>query len=331
MRIAGIYVGLGLGDSSEEVRKIKAFMRRKFSYAAQLADTSLYDQEMVDAVVSMQRRYVAAGRLSTEAHIPGVVNLETKIVMGYLPRPVKPKPVLFTIEGHMSNMWFGPCAETGRILEAEGVCRWQPVGYDTVSLPFNNASGINEFCRLLGDTTLLPPGTPWGAAIYSQGGIVGSEAFLRHIFNPNGKLHWRLRDWRATLAFGNPYREKDRAAEWLLDPPFPGTRGLSNVRLTNTPDNWKEVSRHGDLYAENEESDAGEWKTSVYMVIQNQWSGDPDSIFSQFTELAERPLTEFIAIFQAIISGVLFAGNMDPHGGFDLRPCIDYMRGRLKG
>ena len=54
MYIGGQWVGLGLGDSSPEVRELKRFMRRKFSYAKNLDDTTLYDQAMVIAVADMQ-------------------------------------------------------------------------------------------------------------------------------------------------------------------------------------------------------------------------------------------------------------------------------------
>jgi len=63
VRIGGAWVGLGLGDSSDEVQRIKAFMRRKFSYAAGLSDTSLYDDQMRAAVAEMQARYKAAGQI----------------------------------------------------------------------------------------------------------------------------------------------------------------------------------------------------------------------------------------------------------------------------
>lgn len=230
----------------------------------------------------------------------------------------------------MSNMWVGPCAETARVLESEGVCKWQPVGYDSVSLPFNNKSGMDELRRLLADRTLLPDGTPWGMCIFSQGGIIGSSVWLEDILPQTGRLHWRLKDWRATLAFGNPYREKDVIAEWIPDPPMPGTQGISNARMVNTPRDWKEISRHGDLYAENESvGDAGEHKTAIYQAVQNRWSGHPDSLLSQLMEIVERPLPELLAMFQAIISGAMFLGNMAPHGAYDLGPGIDFMRRRL--
>lgn len=330
MRIGGVYVGLGIGDESPEIRNIKAFMRKKFSYAARLADTNVFDQEMVAAVADMQGRYNRAGKLPSDKYVPGVINVETKFVMGYLKRPVAARPVIYTVEGHMSNMWVGPCAETARVLESEGVCKWQPVGYDSVSLPFNNKSGKDELRRLLGDRNLLPAGTPWAMCIYSQGGIIGSSVWLEDILPPTGQLHWRLKDWRATLAFGNPYREKDVVAEWVPDPPLPGTQGISHERLSNTPANWKEIARRGDLYAENESSgDAGEHKTAIYQAVQNRWSGHPDSLLSQMIEIIERPLPEIIAMFQAIISGAMFLGNMAPHNVYNLGPGIDFLRRRL--
>jgi hypothetical protein len=57
------------------------------------------------------------------------------------------RPVIFTVEGHLSNMWAGPCASNASLLEQQGVCKWQPVNYDCAALPFNNASGVNELFR----------------------------------------------------------------------------------------------------------------------------------------------------------------------------------------
>lgn len=331
MRIGGAYVGLGLGDSSEEIKKVKAFLRSKFSYARHLSDTPLFDRDTVEVVAEMQYRYKAAGKLIEGRYTPGVVNAETKYVMGYLRRPAKPRPMIFTIEGHLANMFIGPTAEVARTLEAEGVCRWQPVGYDNVSLPFNNRSGIDEFRRLLSDTRLLPPGTPWGACIYSQGAIVGSEVFLHDVFNPSGALHWRAETWRGTIAFGSPYRERNSIAEWVFDPPRTNTRGISNVRMSDTASLrwWKDVARHGDIYAENEINNAGEHKTAIYMAVQNQWTGDPDSLLSQVIEIVQRPIPEVIAMAQAIVSGAMFLGNMQAHAGYDIGPCVDFMRSRL--
>lgn len=55
MLVNGVW-WLGPGDSGDEIRKIKAFMRQKFpSYAGQLLDTDVYDKATFDAVSEMQQ------------------------------------------------------------------------------------------------------------------------------------------------------------------------------------------------------------------------------------------------------------------------------------
>ena len=329
MKIGGVYVGLGLGDQSEEVRRIRAFMRQKFSYAAGLRDHTLYDAPMTTAVAEMQKRYVAAGKLKPNAFTPGVINAETKYVMGYLTRPSKPKPVLFTVDGHMSRWDIGPAAEVGRILHTEGVVTWQGVGYNSTALPFDNDSGITELRRLLGDTRLLPAGTPWALACHSQGAIIGSEVWMQ-IRKPADPLYGRALDWRGTVAFGNPYRELDRVAEWVTQAPRQGTHGISPTRMTDTPTAWKEVAQRGDMYAEvTAGAQSTEHMQAIYLAVMNQWTGHPDSLLNQLVEVTERPIPELLAMFQAIVSGVLFVGNQAPHQNYDLRPCVDFLRRQL--
>jgi len=329
VRVAGQWVGLGFGDTSSEIRSIKRFLKRKFSYAAHLNDTTLFDEQLVGVVMDMQSRYQAQGKIGD--HTPGIINVETKYAMGYLTRPTRPRPVVFTVEGHLSSMWQGPAAETARILEQQGVCRWQPVGYDNVSLPFKNQTGILELKRLLADRDLLPPGTPWGLACFSQGAIVGSEVMIREVISPQGALHWRVNDWKATLAFGNPYREKDVVADWIPDPPRPGTEGISPTRIRNTPAQWKEVARRGDLYTEvHADSPATEHKRAIYLAVMNRWSGHPDSLLTQLMEIVQRPIPEMLAVIHAVTNGVMFLGNMQSHGGYDLNPCVTFMGRQLR-
>ena len=108
MRIGGQYVGIGLGDSSEEVGKIRDFGRRKFSYWKDLPDARnaqglpLYDEAMAAAVAETQARYnTGFGQLATGKYVPGIVNYETKVVMGFIARPKRPdqRPMLFSVCG----------------------------------------------------------------------------------------------------------------------------------------------------------------------------------------------------------------------------------------
>jgi hypothetical protein len=72
------------------------------------------------------------GKPGAPRYIPGVVNVEFKYDVGLLKRPDPVKPIIFTVEGHMSNMFFGPCAQTAGELEQEGFVHWKPVGdWDT--------------------------------------------------------------------------------------------------------------------------------------------------------------------------------------------------------
>lgn len=321
-----------LNDRGPHVRRWRGVMAARFGgYARKLGPLPLDTDVYGPRAESWQREYeTRTGQL-----VDGIVSDADLLALGVVNEPPKPvvKPVLFTVEGHNSDMFVGPCAFTAKALEDEGVCRWQPIGYNNTALPFDNQSGIDELARLVGSTVLdngtpFPPGTPWGMNIFSQGGIVGSRFFLEHVRPTNGRLHWRLKDFRGCLAFGNPYRENGVIAEWVPDPPRPNTQGISDVRMTFTPPNWKEVSRHGDLYAENEVSNSGEHKTAIYKAVQNQWTGT-DSIVQQLVEIGLNPAPELIAVATAIVSGVRFLFDMGRHGTYDLAPCVDFMRARL--
>lgn len=334
VRINGTYVGLGLWDSSDEVRKIKSFMRRKFSYARSLADTRVFDQEMVTAVVEMQRRYVESGALIPGRFISGVVNAETKYVMGFLKRPAKPRPIIFTVEGHMSNMWIGPCAAIGAQLEQEGLAVHQPIAYNRTALPFDNASGVREIQRLLNADRLdtgypFPPELDWFLLGFSQGAIVTGRTWLDVIrpAKPGTRMAARKDHLKRAIAFGDPYREKDVIAEWVPDPPKRGTQGISDRRLDNTPDWWKVHSRHGDMYSENPDDEVGLNRTAIYKIAaENQWAGGPAGLLARMGDLVRDPMNGAYDIVKAIIGGVLFLGNMAPHGGYDLGPPMEYIR-----
>lgn len=345
MRIGGLWIGWGLGDNSKgdfTVQKAKAFMRIKFAkYAGHLADTNIFDQEMATAVFEMQHRYVLDGRLVEGQFHWGVLDLETQYVMGFKRRPEAPLPIIFTVEGHMSNPFFGPCAFVAQTLEAQGVCHWKPVGYNTTAMPFDNESGVRELVRLYsGDKVEGPtidgrtvwwdfgPEVPSGIIDFSQGAIVGNEFKMRYILS--GSLTWRERMLKRSLSFGNPYRELDQIAPWVPDPPKPGTAGISDRRfnVAGTPfgEKHREHSRHGDIYAENEQNEAGEKKTAVYKAVQGKFTGK-GSLLSEAMQIFSSPMSQVFPVAQAIWSGGMFVFNMGPHGTYDLGPATEWMRG----
>src|ERR1700747_1815203 len=126
MILNGVWVGWGLGDNSQKdmtVKNAKAFIRRMYaSSCSDLADTNLFDQAMQDHVKNMQSRLVASGRLSLGGFILGVLDLPTEYAMGFKKKPV---PWYVSVEGHQSNMFAGPVADTGNQLQGEGHCYHQ--------------------------------------------------------------------------------------------------------------------------------------------------------------------------------------------------------------
>lgn len=333
MYIGGSYVGLGEGDLSDEVSKVKALLKRKFTPARNtLDDGPLFTPALTDEVKRVQAIYTAERKPGAPKYIAGVINLEFKYDVGLLKRPEKPRPIIFTVEGHMSNPWAGPCAFIASTLEQQGVAWWQPIGYDSVKLPFNNKSGREELKKQLRRTTLdhgrpFPAGHPWGLLGFSQGAIITNQVFLDDIRPEKGELHWRADSLTRAIAFGDPYREKDADAGWWSDPPKKGTQGISDRRMTDTPYWWKSSNRTGDLYTENPDDEAGLNRTAIYKIAaENSWSGGPAGLLQRVMDFAT-PADDILPIFKAILGGVMFLGNMQSHGGYELNPCIDYMRG----
>lgn len=317
MIIGGRWVGLGLGDSSAEIRKIKAFMRRKFiSYAGHLADTELYDQQMVTAVMEMQTRYGVPAN--------GIIGYSTKITMGYLLLPPTPKPTLFTVHGTAVSMWDGPPADTARAVLDRYV--WQPIGnYPAAAFPM--APSVAQGRAELNAQIDLHPG-PFALAAYSQGAIVVSQVYKYDLLPVGGRLHHRLGDLHKTVTWGNPMREVGRA--WP-DPngqlPTVTSHGIADDLLTDTPDWWRDYAHRGDLYTDVE-GQAGENKTAIYKVVMGErvFSG-PDSLLAQVLEVVTAPLFETIAIFRAVMdAGLFFASGTGPHLNYAIGPAIDYLR-----
>jgi hypothetical protein len=322
MRINGVYVGLGEGDISPELVKIKALLKKKFTPARNtLDDGDLFTPELTTEVRRVQDVYTSEGKPGAPFYIPGVINLELKYDVGLLPRPPVPKPVIFTVEGHMSNLWLGPTASVASTLEQQGVCKWQPVGYDCTALPFNNKDGVAELVRLVGDQSILPAGISWGIVGFSQGSMIVSEFMEQHVLPVNGSLHWRLASFRRGLAFGNPRREKDAVCAWAQSPPKVGTEGIMGAGElfvttgTAIEGMWAEHPNKGDMFAENGEDKEGLDKTAVARIItENSWAGGQAGILARVLKLLGDIPGESLPALMAAISALMFlASNPNPH------------------
>jgi peptidoglycan hydrolase-like protein with peptidoglycan-binding domain len=334
----GKWVGDGLGDVGPQVVDIQKFLATHFAaYAGHLVATGTYDQATADAVSEMQRRYGLP--------VTGIFDYASKLKSHFIKAAAPaPKSLFFSVEGHMSDMWHGPVADTGTQLEAEGRVRHQPIGYQNGSIPFDNASGENELARLVGATTLdsgvaFPAGTPWILGGFSQGGIVITDFYINRLL-PGCDLAWRLPDLRGVLAYGNPCRETGSVAPWSRGQGGPaansGLDPLVRFGLPGYPEkpaNWMDVYRKGDIFSDNEPTTQGKIKAAIYQVVARGdfWSSQASAL-AQIADAFKVPLDYVMGAFQAIISGLGFLvkqGDNPHYSPFDISGGLAWCRSIL--
>lgn len=337
MRIAGQFVGWGLGDSHEDVRALKAFMRKKFSYARALADTPLYDQEMLTAVLDMQARYLAAGRLLAGKYTAGVVNYATKVAMGFVTRPAPQpdqRPLLFTVCGTGAPWWVGPDADTARAVEDK--YRWQPIGYPARPVPMGPSikAGRDElYTQFVRHRTQIEE---YGAALagYSQGAIVIAETWEQDIKLPGGRLSWAKPHLRKAVTWGNPMRQAGSAwptANGTVPPP--SHHGVTGVLMTDTPDWWRDYAHKGDIYTDTPPDESAENRLAIWQAIRDgSLVRGPDSFLRQVLEVTgvvrdASQLAETTGMVKAMLDAIVFFGQgTKPHVTYSPGEAIAYLR-----
>lgn len=340
-----IYLGLGEGDNSDEIKKIVDYINRRFSrFRATLPSQTYFGPELTAVIKELQGIYNSQGRLPSGTYISGVINKKTKEVIGYLNAPVSNiihKMMTFTVEGHMSDMNVGPCAFTAQVLESEGHSIHMPTAYVNNRIPFHNEQGYEalvarlnatEFPTEDGRIIIFPVGTPFNLLGFSQGAMIACEVLEKEVLNPKGRLHYRLNDLRKVVMFGNPYRFKDAIASWVLDPPKTGTAGIMDVHFDATKypvlnGRYVEHARTKDWYAENLPDEAGENMTAIAKIItQGNFTGGNASVWARIIDLFKNPPDGLLDIAWAVYRA--FAGiiHLEAHGTYDLNPVIDWVR-----
>jgi hypothetical protein len=352
--IGGVYVGLGLGDRSPVIVELKALLKRKFTSARNtLDDGDLFTPALETEVIRVQDIYTREGREGAPRYVRGIVNLEFKYDVGLLKRPVKPRPIIFTVEGHMSNMFFGPCAETARQLEQQGVCHWKPVGdWDTTSIPFKNTTGVEALYRQLSRNWIegppvnpdqpdgpkimwwFGPEVPWGGVAFSQGAMVFCEFMWKYVIPLSAPLHYRLATFKRGLMFGNPRRAKDAICSWALSPPSPGTHGIMDRLFDATKEGiggrWAENANDQDMFAEVGDDEMSLNQTAIAQIIcEGNFTGGPAAIWRRVLKVFGNPFGGLFNIVRSIYDAVMFlAANPNPHYSTFATPGdVEWMRG----
>jgi len=337
VKIGGQWVGWGLGDDDPEVQRIKGYLRRKFSYAKNLADTPFYDKQMVDVVAQMQARYNAGGQLPAGKYTPGVINLATKVAMGYIPAPLKAdvRPMLFTVCGTGVPWWVGPDADLARgVLDRYN---WQPIGYMAQAVPMapsitqGRAELVNQFNIHREQVVRC------GAALagYSQGAIVTSETWEQDIKPTGGRLHWAYPHITKAVTWGNPCREKGKVWPDAGAPPSPPDhQGVTEDLMVDTPEWWRNYAHVGDLYSDVPDDESGINRTAIWKIIRD---GDavhgPSSLLRQVLQVLgveqskSGQLGEVTGMFKAMMDAIVFFGQQTgPHVNYDITPAVQYLR-----
>lgn len=225
----------GLGDNSKTdftVQHFKAFARAMYhSYMGQLADSNLFDQQLVDAISIMQDRLVASERLVPGRFTRGVLDLETEYGSGFKVRAApEPVGVVFSINGAGSTWNMGYPFDIGETLDKSKVWH-QPIGYDTNPFPMNTGvqDGQGEFIRQLdmprGSKGLNCTSLPWGGVFYSMGALVGMGVLDRVLHGDLGRFK---NTFIGASTFGNPRRQNGHT--------FPGCSWSSGEGIATPTD-----------------------------------------------------------------------------------------------
>lgn len=336
MIVEGKWV-LGLGDSSPEVRKIKAFMRRMFSsYAGVLADTELYDQQMVNVVTELQRRYgIPVGPFT------GTIGYSLKVKMHYIQAP--PVATIFTVNGTGVPDPFGPGfagdVARGVLAQAPGMYGWQPIGYPADVFPMGGSSQkgrvelVNQINRYAGKIVLVG---------YSQGAIVTNLVWTLDILPVNGSLHHRLSDVIAIINYGDPMRCPGIAnGNKLAGQPMPGmldgavTGGIAGpgcLTAEQTPEFLLSYALDGDLYAcapvgndpWHKETEVGHNETMIFNLVMGASLTNLFALAMEAMQIVTMPMAQVIPLIEAIVNGLKFAsqGTNAPHWRYDVGPAI---------
>ncbi|QGJ90077.1 endolysin [Mycobacterium phage Indlulamithi] len=223
------------------------------------------------------------------------------------------KRQIYNMAGTSAN-WDTPTDPTNVVASAADPRYYdrQGIWYPAKAVPMGPSvdQGTAEHLRLL---RLKPPRKRWVGVYYSQSGIVAYEVYEAI---KGSDLDETL---DAMLIFGPPCRAKGVArgneyAGWEM--PHPNSRGIADRHFPADEKRVYDFVRRGDMYAEVDDSDAGEDMTMVFNVVQDPKAlvAGTDSALEQVTEIFTSPLKEIPSAAKAIWNGLTFLTAKNPQG-----------------
>lgn len=339
MQINGKWIGWGPGtddippDKDPYVAVMKAKLKAKYTWVRNhqppMDDSDVYTATMAEIVAEWQ------GRVGLP--ITGIMNARSQERLGTW-TPPKPKlPVAMSVQGTAQPDPMGPGlpADICRYLESIGKCRWQGIGnYPATAFPMwpSIMLGVAELAvqveRFAFDDIWLTG--------YSQGAVVVCYYWKHYVQDPQGPHHHRFFDpdhpkdgtIKKIVVMGNPMREEGFAHfDGLFSPVTSKGAGILEDRMVDSPPYMRDYAHEKDMYAQCPFSDMGEDERAICKIIMgNKVFSGTDSILAQVIELIQRPITETIAMFYAMIDAGMFlaSGANTPHF-YDIRPMVDFL------
>lgn len=318
------------GDRHHLIPEAKDYLHSgKYSYIPKdsLGDTDEYTVAFGVALtqwqVNVHYQIGKNRRPGPDVNTSGVFDWAVQRQMGLDTPVVAPKrPWIFTVAGHTGGWDNGPGYWSMFPLHQQGRAVVQGIGYDTGSIPFNNAQGYERLDEAV--RQFKPANTDYAIVAHSQGAIIACDYIEQQVLaHPDDPA---LTGFKGGVMFGNPRAAIGYTAPWITDPPDKSHGGIAPDRLAKPFPNVEECRRRGDLYSDMELGQAAEYKIAVYRAVaKGELWGGADSLLEQLTELATNPLAEVWPMFSAIIGATQFAINMDPHNVFDLTPPREHV------
>jgi hypothetical protein len=229
---------------------------------------------------------------------------------------------IFSINGFMGNMWLGPQAEVAAAVQRATGIWWQPIGYNSSSIPLN--IGVSAGLAELQNQRNQHPG-PYLVSAWSEGAVIATLYLKQQQAAGNT-------DCKGGVMYGNPYRA---AGQWNPIAPAIGAVGDPGGAGVGGPaNNWRTPSTihhycHGpnqpsydglpgvDQYTCCSTGLDGDIARIFYNFVFSNWTGAFEEIFVIAQDLVTKTgMTLYAAIQTAIEWIEFFASQTGPHTNY---------------
>ena len=227
-----------------------------------------------------------------------------------------PTATLLTVNGTGVADPFGAGfpADLARALltQAEGMWKWQPVGYPAAAFPMRPSVRVGR--AALCAQIRRHPG-PVALSGYSQGALIVGTVWRDDILAADGVLHHRLDDVAAIVSGG--------------------IAGPGNLTPEQTPDFLLSFANDGDHYTcaptgldpWKKETELGHQERIIFDAVQDATVATVSAIATAVAEMLDEPVERIVPRVRSIADGAFFLGSGagGPHARYDIAPAVRFL------